>query len=364
VLVTDDHGTHHQLKFKKAVLATGARAAAPPLPGLETISYLTNETLFSLTELPPRLGIVGGGPIGSEMAQAFTRFGSRVSLFEKSPRILAREDADASEVVQAQFLHEGVELVLNAESLQFARTATDGVQIQGSNHQGPFDVTVDQCLVAVGRAPNVEGLHLERAGVEFGSRGVTVNDHLQTTNPRVFACGDICSSAKFTHAADFQARIVIQNALFALGPFGRARASKLLIPWATYTSPELAHVGLYPEQAAERGIAIETYKQEFRGVDRAILDGDVEGFVKVHVRQGSDQLVGATVVSPHAGDLIAELTLAMTHGLGLGKIGSTIHPYPTHADAIRKLGDQFRRTQLTPFSRRVLDWLRRRNVGP
>ena len=215
---------------------------------------------------------------------------------------------------------------------------------------------VDEILVAVGRAPNVEGLDLERVGVEYDPRaGVRVDDRLRTTNPRIFAAGDVCSAYKFTHNSDAQARIVIQNALF----LGRARASGLIVPWCTYTDPEIAHVGLSERDAAERGIAIATFVQELDDVDRAVLDGETEGFVKVHVRKGTDTIVGATIVARHAGEMLPELTFAMTRRVGLGSIAGVIHPYPTQAEAIRKLGDAYNRTRLTPFVKALFErWLR------
>ena len=222
---------------------------------------------------------------------------------------------------------------------------------------------VDQLLVAVGRAPNIDGLNLPAVNVQADRSGVEVNDHLLTTNPRIFAAGDICSKYKFTHAADFQARIVIQNALFALGPFGKKKASNLIIPWTTYTSPEVAHVGLYEHEAKAAGVLVDVYIQELADVDRAILEGQDEGFVKVLTKQGTDKIVGATIVAENAGDLISEITLAMSNKIGLSKIGATIHPYPTQAEAIRKLGDQVNRTKLTPLARKVLNLLRRINVG-
>jgi pyruvate/2-oxoglutarate dehydrogenase complex dihydrolipoamide dehydrogenase (E3) component len=188
-----------------------------------------------------------------------------------------------------------------------------------------------------------------------------VNDHLQTTNPKIYAAGDVCSKFKFTHAADFMARIVIQNALFAIGPLGKKKVSDLLIPWATYTSPEVAHVGLYGHEP--HGAEVDTFKQEFSHVDRAILEGQDQGFVKIHTKKGTDQILGATIVAENAGDLISEVTLAMKNNIGLGKIASTIHPYPTQAESIRKLGDQFNRTKLTETSKKVLNFLRRLNVG-
>lgn len=341
------------LHFTKAVIATGARAAAPPIPGLSDVPYLNNETLFSLTELPKRIGIIGAGPIGCEMAQSFARLGSEVYLVEAECNILPREDREASEIVQIQMAKDGVKLLSGAKDLQLNKDE-NGVRLQvNSNGQG-YDVVVDQLLVAVGRAPNVEGLGLETVGVEFDKKGVKVNDQLQTANPRIYACGDICSPYQFTHAADFMARIVIQNALFK----GRSKASALTIPWATYTSPEIAHVGLYEQEAKDQGIAVDAFTQEMSKVDRAILDGETEGFVKVLVRKGSDQIVGATIVSAHAGDMISEITLAMKGGIGLKTIGSVIHPYPTQAEAVRKLGDLYNRTRLTPLVQKIMGrWL-------
>ncbi len=342
------------LQFRKAVIATGARAAVPSIPGLEQVDYLTNESIFSLTERPRRLGIIGAGPIGCELAQAFANLGTDVVLVTDHHEILPREDRDASAIVQAALRLDGVRLLCCGKSLQVRKHA-GRIHLSVESHGQQSEEAVDQLLVSVGRAPNVENLGLEAVGVEYDLQtGVRVNDRLQTTNPQIFAAGDVCSKFKFTHAADFMARIVIQNALF----HGRAKASALTIPWCTYTSPEIAHVGLAEHDAQAQGIAIDTYRQDFAEVDRAILAGETEGFVKVHTRKGTDQILGATIVAPHAGDLISEITLAMTHGLGLKKIGSTIHPYPTQAEAIRKLGDQYNRTRLTPFVKSLFrKWL-------
>jgi len=341
------------LRYAKAVIATGARASAPPIPGLKDVPYLTNETLFSLTELPKRLGIIGAGPIGCEMAQSFARFGSEVYLVEAEHGILPREDRDAAEIVRSAMERDGVKLLCCGKNLQLARDP-QGVRLQVESHGQGYDVLVDHLLVAVGRAPNVEGLGLETVGVQFDRKGVRVDDHLRTTNPRIYACGDICSPYQFTHAADFMARIVIQNALF----LGRAKVSDLVIPWATYTSPEIAHVGLYEKEAQAKGVAVDIFTQDLGKVDRAILDGETEGFVRLLVRRGTDEVVGATIVATHAGDLIGEPTLAVKGGLGLKTIAATIHPYPTQAEAIRKTGDHFNRTRLTPFVKALLSrWL-------
>ena len=338
------------LRFAKAVIATGARAAVPATLGLNGVPHLTNETLFSLTELPKRFGVIGAGPIGCEMAQTFARFGSQVFLVEAAHGILPREDRDAAEIVQAALVRDGVKLLCCGKDLLVSKERDD-IRLKVESHGQGYDVLVDQLLVAVGRAPNVEGLGLETVGVEFDRKGVKVNDRLRTTNPRIFACGDICSPYQFTHSADFMARIVIQNALFK----GRARASSLIIPWCTYTSPEIAHVGLYEKDANEKSVEVDTFTQEMRTVDRAILDGEPEGFVRVHIRKGTDAIVGATIVAAHAGDLIGEVTLAMKGQLGLKTIAGTIHPYPTHAEAIRKTGFPFNRARLPPAVKKSWD---------
>ncbi|TWU56777.1 Mercuric reductase [Rubripirellula tenax] len=363
ISVTRDDGSVTRLNYKKAVIASGARASAPPIPGLESVSYLTNETLFSLTQRPDRLGIVGSGPIGSEMAQAFARFGSEVHMFQRGDQILPREDAEASAVVQKHLERDGIRLMFHSKDMSVSPTSDNAIRIRVNQSGMPSETIVDQLLIAAGRAPNTEHLNLESVNVRYDREGVEVDDHMRTTNPRIYAAGDICSKYKFTHAADFQARIVIQNALFAVGPFGKKKASDLVIPWATYTSPEVAHVGLYEREAKSAGIEIDTYVQHFAEVDRAVLEGQDDGFVKVHTKKGTDTIVGATIVAENAGDMISEITLAMVGGLGLGKIAAVIHPYPTQAEAIRKLGDQFNRTRLTPLSKKLLDFLRWVNVG-
>jgi len=343
------------LRFAKACIATGARAASLPIPGLAESGYLTNETLFSLTQLPARLAVLGAGPIGCEMAQTFARFGSKVTLLEVGPHILGREDRDAAERVEKALIRDGVDLHCSSN---IQKVSCDGseklIQLQGN-----AVVRVDEILVGVGRAPNVEALGLDIAGVDHDSRqGVKVNDRLQTSNRNIYAAGDICSAYKFTHTADFAARIVIQNALF----FGRAKASALTIPWCTYTDPEIAHVGMYGQDAEKKGIAVDTFTVELSDVDRAILDGAIDGFLKVHVKRGTDKILGATLVASHAGEMISEITLAMVNGIGLGAFGKTIHPYPTQAEVFRKAGDAYNRKRLTPkvktLFKTILRWRR------
>ena len=332
------------LRFHRAVIATGARAMPLPIPGLAEAGYLTNETVFSLTELPKRLAIIGAGPIGCEMTQAFARFGSQVTLLEVMPQILIREDKDAAALIQAALIRDGVSLVLGCQLTGVERDGQDIVLRVKKDGQRE-EVRVDAVLLGVGRAPNVEGLNLEAVDVEFDTKqGVKVDDRLQTTNPRIYAAGDICSPYKFTHMADALARVVIQNTLFV----GRAKANALTVPWCTYTDPEIAHVGLYAHEAEKQGIAIQTFYQEMGQVDRAVLEGDTEGFVKIHTKAGKDTILGATIVARHAGEMISELTLAMVGGLGLGTLARTIHAYPTQAEAIKRAADAYNRTRLTP----------------
>ena len=343
-----------RLRFRKAVIATGARPAAPPIPGLDRVDHLNNENLFTLTEAPETFGVIGAGPIGCEMAQSFARLGSRVSLFDMAPHILPREDDDAAAVVQSRMIEEGVRLELGARILG-VESDGNGAVVRFERDGEETSRRVERLLIAVGRAPNVENMGLEAAGVEYDRTGVRVDDGLRTSNRKIFAVGDVASKYKFTHVADALARIAIQNALF----FGRAKASRLVIPWCTYTSPEIAHVGLYAAEAERRGIEVETMTLPLSDVDRALLDGEDDGFLRLHVKRGSDRIVGATLVAEHAGDLLGELCLAVTHNIGLGKISSTIHPYPTQGEVVKKAGDAWRRGKLTPRVQKLFDlWFR------
>jgi pyruvate/2-oxoglutarate dehydrogenase complex dihydrolipoamide dehydrogenase (E3) component len=337
------------LRFRRGVIATGARAAAPPIPGLAEGGYFTNETIWNLTELPAHLLVIGAGPIGCEMAQAFARFGSAVTVVDMSPRILPRDDADAAGIVHAAMTHDGVTFALGVAVKEVRRDgATVHVTVERDGTR--TTLTGTHLLVAAGRAPNVEGLGLEAAGVRFSKQGVETDDRLRTSNPKIFAVGDVAGRHQFTHAADFHARTVLANALF----FGRSRVSKLVIPWATYTSPEVAHVGETAEQLTKEKIPFETITVPMHDNDRAILEGETAGFLKVHLEGKTDRILGATIVAPHAGDLIGEMTLAITNGLGLGAFAKTIHPYPTTAEAFRKAGDQWNRRKLTALTRRLL----------
>lgn len=339
-----------KLRFKKALVATGARPDTPAIPGLSEAGYLTNENVFDLIELPPRLLVIGGGPLGCELAQAFSRFGSQTIIAHEVPLFLPREERDAAQILSDAFARDGIEVRLN----------TCAVNVRVENGQKLVDlisddykstVAVDAILTGTGRVPNVEGLDLEAAGVDYDNTlGIRVDDFLQTSNRRIYAAGDACLEHKFTHTADASARVAVQNALF----FGRQRLSALTIPWCTYTDPEIAHVGLYVRQARGHDIAVKTFTVPMHDVDRAITDAEETGFVKLHVKEGTDRILGATIVARHAGEMINEITLAMVAGIGLRTLARVIHAYPTQADAIKKAADAYNRTRLTPVIRSLL----------
>ena len=331
------------LNFRRAIIATGARAAIPDIPGLKESNPLTNETLFWLTQLPKRMVVIGAGPIGCEMSQTFARFGSEVIILEKGHHVLPKEDQDAAEIVQKALIQEGVNLEINA-SIQSVESHGEEKLIYYEKNGQKQILTCDQILVSAGRLPNVENLNLEKAGIELQKRGIKVNERLQTTNKKVFAIGDVCSKYQFTHTADAQARMVIANSLF----WGRGKNKNLVIPWCTYTQPEIAHVGMYENEAKNMGFQVDTFTIPFNDLDRAVLDGEENGFFRIHLRKGSDRILGATLVAHHAGEMIGEIALAITHKIGLGKIGSTILPYPTQGEIYKKAADAWKRRKLTP----------------
>jgi pyruvate/2-oxoglutarate dehydrogenase complex dihydrolipoamide dehydrogenase (E3) component len=311
-----------RLQFRRACIATGGRPSAPLIPELAGVPYVTSDTIFSLTTQPRHLLVVGAGPIGCEMAQAFALLGSRVTLADSAPRVLSGEDEDASRVVATQLERDGVTIVTKVGDMRDLVAAADAV------------------LVATGRTPNEEGLNLDAAGINVDPAGIVVDDRLRTSNPRVYAAGDVCSRFKFTHAADAMARIVIQNALF----FGRRRVSALVIPWCTYTFPEVAHVGVSSGQVITIPLS---------EVDRAVVDQETDGFIRIHHQQG--RIIGATIVAPHAGELIGHVADVMRRGGSVGDVSAVIFPYPTVAEALRKAGDTYRRQGLTPRLRRLLE---------
>jgi pyruvate/2-oxoglutarate dehydrogenase complex dihydrolipoamide dehydrogenase (E3) component len=338
-----------ELRFKRAVIATGGRAAGLPIPGLAETGFRTNETIFELEARPARLAVIGGGPIGCELAQAFARLGTRVTVFEVAPQLLIREDPDAAALVAAALARDGVDVRLGAKLERVERRGAARVV-----HAGQEAFEVDEILVAAGRSPNVVGIGLEAAGVAFDAkRGVHVDARLRTTNRRIFAAGDVCLDAKFTHAADAAAKLVVRNAFF----FGRRRMADVRVPWCTYTDPEVAHVGSYARDADAAGIAIDTFQVPLAGNDRSRAEGESEGFLKVHVKKGSDAIVGATIVGRHAGELIAPLCVAAAGGIGLGRLVDLVLPYPTQSELLKTVAGAYTRTRLTPTAARLLRFL-------
>jgi pyruvate/2-oxoglutarate dehydrogenase complex dihydrolipoamide dehydrogenase (E3) component len=336
------------LLFRRAVIATGSRPSSPPIEGLSTTPYLTNETVFELAERPDRLLVIGGGPIGCELAQAFARLGSRVTLFEQADRVLPRDDPEASRCVERALAGDGVQMELGGTITRVTHRS-GGAVVQFRRGPDSHDQVIgDRLLVATGRQPNVEGLDLRRAGIESGPGGVAVDDRLRTRNHRVYAAGDVCARLQFTHVADATARIVVQNALF----YGRRRASALTIPWCTFTDPEVAHVGLSAEEAGQRP-SIRTITVPLSEVDRAVLDEQTEGFVRVHHKSG--RILGCTIVAAHAGEMIGQVSYAIARGATLSDFASVIYPYPTQSEALRKAGDAYRRSLLTPRVRRAFE---------
>lgn len=350
ITVTGQDGSERELRFARAAITTGARAAAPPIPGLDSVPYLTNETIFSLTELPESLAVIGGGPIGCEMAQSFARYGATVDLFEAAERILIREDPEVSEIVQQAMQRDGVRIHCNAGVSGFAMDG-DRVVVNAATKAGqPIQVTAEKLLVAIGRAPNVKDMGLEAAGVKYDKFGVTVNDHLQTSNKRIYAAGDVASKYKFTHMAEASAGVLVQNALF----LRTKKVNGIVVPWATYTSPEVAHVGMSEADAERSGVAYQVFTHQLAKVDRARLDGEDEGFAKLIVAKGKTRILGATIVAAHAGEMLTEIVLAMQNGLGVDALAGVVHPYPTQSEAIKRAAAGYLRSRLTERSKRIL----------
>lgn len=340
----------HSLCARRFVIATGARAALPPIPGLKDCDPLTNETFFDLVECPGRLAILGAGPVGCELAQAMARLDIEVHLFEMEDRILPGATPAASEALAQALASNGVRLHVGAP---VSRIALDGGRPVLHAAAGP--VAADRVLVAAGRKANVEGLNLEGAGVAVRGGLIAVDDRLRTSNKRIYAAGDVCSRLQLTHHADAHARIVVQNALFA----PTAGTGGLVVPQCTYTDPEVAVVGSSETELRRKGAAFDTYGVAFGELDRGKAEGDTHGFVRVITARGKDTILGATIVGHDAGEQIAPLCLAMSNGLGLGALGKAILPYPTRAEYLRRLADQYNRTRLTPTAANLMkNWFR------
>ncbi|HEV7620074.1 MAG TPA: FAD-dependent oxidoreductase, partial [Burkholderiaceae bacterium] len=354
VEVKDAVGGIRTLTTRNIVIAAGSRPFVPPIPGLKDVGYVTSDTLWDLRELPGRLVVLGGGPIGCELAQAFARLGSKVTQIEMVERILMREDAEISALVDARFRQEGIRVLSGHKAKQFM--VENGEKVMIAEHQGndvriPFDLV----LCAVGRIANTEGYGLERLGImTTRARTVETNEYLQTLYPNIFAAGDVAGPFQFTHTAAHQAWYAAVNGLF--GHFKKFKADYSVIPWATFTEPEVARVGLNEQDAKAGNIPHEVTVYDLSDLDRAIADGEAHGFVKVLTVPGKDRILGVTIVGEHAGDLIAEYVMAMKHGLGLNKILGTIHIYPTLAEANKYAAGAWKRAH-APV--KLLEWVKR-----
>ncbi len=353
VEITTEHDTR-RLASRSIIIAAGARPFVPPIPGLEQAGYVTSDTVWDLRELPRRLVVLGGGPIGSELSQCFARLGSKVTQVEMLPRILIREDPEVSDLVMRSLRKDGVDVLVSHKAKRVV-IENNEKSLLCDGPEGEARVGFDVILVAVGRVANTEGYGLEELGIgTTQSRTVQTNEFLQTIYPNVYACGDVAGPYQFTHTASHQAWYASVNALF--GRLKRFRADYSVIPWATFTEPEVARVGLNESEAHERNIAYEVTVYGIDDLDRAIADSEAHGMVKVLTVPGKDMILGATIVGEHAGDLIAEYVMAMRHGLGLNKILATIHIYPTLAEANKYAAGVWKREHAP---QRVLQWLKR-----
>lgn len=347
-----EDGTTQRLATRAIVIAAGARPFVPPIPGIAEVGYLTSDTVWNLRQLPRRLVVLGGGPIGSELTQAFARLGAKVTQVEMAPRILMREDPEVSELVTQRFRAEGIDVLVNHQAKQFVIETGENILI--AEHDGrDVRVAFDALLVAVGRVANLKDYGLEELGIA-ASRTVDTNEFLQTKFPNIYAAGDVAGPYQFTHTAAHQAWYAAVNALF--DPFKKFRADYAVIPWATFVEPEAARVGLNEIEANERAIPYELTRYGIDDLDRAIADGEAEGFVKVLTVPGKDRILGVTIVGEHAGDLIAEYVLAMRHGIGLNKILGTIHIYPTLAEANKYAAGVWKKAHAP---QKLLQWVER-----
>ncbi len=337
------------LRAKNFVIATGSRAVIPKIEGVDQVPYFTNETIFDeLKQKPESMIVLGGGPIGCELGQALSRLGVKITIVQSGGQLLPPEDCDVAEFMEQRFAEEGIGVRLNAAANRVS--LRDGKIVL--EFRGGELIAADTMLVAAGRTPNLRALNLEAAGVDHDEYGVKTNDYLQTSQPHIYAAGDITNRLKFTHTADVTARTVVRNILMPL-QFLRQKVNFAVVPWCTYTDPEVAHVGLAEKEAKQKNVEYDLFVVPLKEIDRAVVESEENGFAKILAGKGSDKILGVTLVAPHAGDLLHEFVLAMNAGVGLGKIASTIHAYPTFAELARKAGNKYNKTRLTPTARKI-----------
>ncbi len=346
------------LTARSIIIATGARPFVPPIKGVENIAYLTSDNLWEIREQPKRLLVLGGGPIGCELAQSFARLGSEVTLVEMLPRIMIREDEEVSEHIAKTFREEGVKLLTNHKAVEFLSNKNDAQSLLCDHEGETVEVQFDKVLIAVGRAARLDGFGLEKLDIPISKqRTIEVNDYLQAGYPSVYACGDITGPYQFTHVASHQAWFAVVNALF--GIFKKFKVDYAIIPWATFTDPEVARVGLNKQEAGERNIDYEISRYELDDLDRAIAESEDSGFIEVLTVPGKDKILGVTIMGSHAGELIAEFVFAMRHNLGMNKILSTIHIYPTRMEAVKFSAGRWKNAQTKPWQLKILEHFHR-----
>jgi pyruvate/2-oxoglutarate dehydrogenase complex dihydrolipoamide dehydrogenase (E3) component len=342
-----------RLRARNFVIATGSHALIPEIEGIETVRYFTNETIFDgLKAKPESMIVLGGGPIGCELGQALNRLGVKITILQSAPQLLPAEDVDVAQFMQARLQAEGIAVHMSAETKRVS-VRDEKVTVELSNGQS---ILADALLIAAGRTPNLRALDLKTAGVDYDQHGVKVNAYLQTSQPHIYAAGDIANRLKFTHTADYTARVVVRNTLMPF-QFLRQKVDWSVVPWCTYTDPEVAHVGLGEKAAKEKDIDYDLFVVPLKDVDRAVVESEDAGFAKILTAKGSDKILGATIIASHAGDLLHEFVLAMETGVGLGTIASTIHAYPTFAELARKAGEKYNRTRLSPTAKKIFSWL-------
>ncbi|MBV9009490.1 MAG: mercuric reductase [Verrucomicrobia bacterium] len=345
-----------RLRARNFLIATGSRATIPPVEGIDAVPYFTNETIFDrLNSKPASMIVLGGGPIGCELGQAFARLGVKITIIQRTAQLLPAEDSDVAQFLHRQFQAEEIEVRLNAKATRISRAnCRTIVQLETGEC-----ICGEALLIAAGRTPNLSALNLMAAGVKFGQAGVETNEYLQTSQRHIYAAGDVANEFKFTHTADFAARVVVRNVLMPLQLL-RQKVNWSVVPGCTFTDPEVAHVGLGENAARQRAIPYDSFRVDLAHVDRAVVESEEAGFAKILTRKGSDRILGATIVAPHAGELLHEFIVAMNAGIGLGRMASMIHIYPTLAELARKAGDQYNRTRLTPAAKKVFAWVYRR----
>ncbi|MEP6586265.1 MAG: mercuric reductase [Candidatus Udaeobacter sp.] len=350
------------LRAQNFVIATGTRTAVPKIEGIDSVPYFTNETIFDdLNEKPESLIVLGGGPIGCELGQTFNRLDVRTTIVQRGAQLLPREDVDVSQFLEKCLKDEGISVLTNAEAKSVTREH-GGIKMSILRRDsGETQISANVLLICSGRRPNIDNLGLEIAGVNTNEHAVMVNEYLQTSRPHIYAAGDIAGPFLFTHMADVQARVVVRNILMPF-QFLRQKIDYAVVPWCTYVDPEIATVGLNEAAAKKRNVDYDLIRQEIKEVDRAIVEREENGFVKLLVAKGTDKILGATLVCENAGDLLHEFVLAMKYDIGLGKIAATTHAYPTFAELARKVGDKYNKTRLTPMARKLFAWLYRRKL--